>query len=53
MYSSAVKQGSNLVVRDLLEPILRRFGVQLVLSGHDHSYVSALSRPLLPSRSPL
>lgn len=35
---SAGYQGSNLAVRDLFSPIFSRYGVQLVLSGHDHDY---------------
>jgi 3',5'-cyclic AMP phosphodiesterase CpdA len=35
---SAGYQGSSLEVRDRVVPILRRHGVQLVLSGHDHDY---------------
>ena len=35
---SAGYQGSVLEVRDVVVPILRRNGVQLVLSGHDHDY---------------
>lgn len=37
MYSSGV-HGSDLALRDQLVPILERYGVQLVLSGHDHHY---------------
>jgi 3',5'-cyclic AMP phosphodiesterase CpdA len=35
---SAGYQGSNLTVRDRYAPIFERYGVQLVLSGHDHDY---------------
>jgi 3',5'-cyclic AMP phosphodiesterase CpdA len=35
---SAGYQGSNHAVRDNLVPIFERYGVQLVLSGHDHDY---------------
>jgi UDP-2,3-diacylglucosamine pyrophosphatase LpxH len=35
---SAGYQGSNLEVRDRFVPIFERYGVQLVLSGHDHDY---------------
>jgi 3',5'-cyclic AMP phosphodiesterase CpdA len=35
---SAGYQGSNLTVRDEYAPIFERYGVQLVLSGHDHDY---------------
>jgi hypothetical protein len=36
-YSSS-EHGSDLVVREDLEPILARHGVALVFSGHDHDY---------------
>jgi acid phosphatase type 7 len=36
-YSSS-EHGSDLVVREDLEPILARHGVDLVFSGHDHDY---------------
>jgi acid phosphatase type 7 len=36
-YSSS-EHGSDLVVREDLEPILARRGVDLVFSGHDHDY---------------
>ena len=35
---SAGYQGSNLDVRETFVPVFERFGVQLVLSGHDHDY---------------
>ena len=35
---SAGYQGSNLDVRRTFAPIFERYGVQLVLSGHDHDY---------------
>jgi 3',5'-cyclic AMP phosphodiesterase CpdA len=35
---SAGYQGSNVDVRDRFVPLFQRFGVQLVLSGHDHDY---------------
>jgi 3',5'-cyclic AMP phosphodiesterase CpdA len=35
---SAGYQGSNLEVRRIWTPIFERYGVQLVLSGHDHDY---------------
>lgn len=41
---SAGYQGSNLEVRRRYAPIFARFGVQLVLSGHDHDYQR--SRPI-------
>lgn len=35
---SAGYQGSNEAVRDAFSPLFERYGVQLVLSGHDHDY---------------
>jgi 3',5'-cyclic AMP phosphodiesterase CpdA len=35
---SAGYQGSNMTVRRIYQPIFERYGVQLVLSGHDHDY---------------
>jgi len=35
---SAGYQGSNHQVRDVFSPLFARYGVQLVLSGHDHDY---------------
>jgi Icc-related predicted phosphoesterase len=35
---SAGYQGSNLAARSAFTPLFERFGVQLVLSGHDHDY---------------
>ena len=35
---SAGYQGSSIDVREALAPLLERYGVQLVLSGHDHDY---------------
>lgn len=35
---SAGYHGSNMASRRAFEPLFRRFGVQLVLSGHDHDY---------------
>ena len=37
-YSSSAKRGSNLELREALEPLFIEHGVQLVLSGHDHIY---------------
>ncbi len=36
-YSSGY-QGSNLDVRETMVPLFRRYGVQLVVSGHEHDY---------------
>ena len=41
---SAGYQGSNTVARDAFTPLFERYGVQLVLSGHDHDYQR--SRPI-------
>jgi 3',5'-cyclic AMP phosphodiesterase CpdA len=38
LYSSAERHGSEKDLRRLLEPLLIRYGVQVVLSGHDHVY---------------
>jgi hypothetical protein len=38
LYSNAGRHGSAVDVRLLLEPILLRYGVQVVFSGHDHIY---------------
>lgn len=35
---SAGYQGSNLAVREAFSPLFARYGVQLVLSGHEHDY---------------
>jgi 3',5'-cyclic AMP phosphodiesterase CpdA len=35
---SAGYQGSNRAVRDAFAPLFEQYGVQLVLSGHDHDY---------------
>jgi predicted phosphodiesterase len=35
---SAGYQGSNLAVRETFTPLFVRYGVQLVLSGHEHDY---------------
>jgi hypothetical protein len=38
LYSSARKHGSSLDLRKVLEPIFVKYGVDLVLAGHDHVY---------------
>jgi hypothetical protein len=38
LYSSAKKHGSDEGLREKLEPIFARYGVNLVFSGHDHTY---------------
>jgi 3',5'-cyclic AMP phosphodiesterase CpdA len=37
-YSSSAKRGSNLELRAAVEPLFIAHGVQLVLTGHDHTY---------------
>ncbi len=38
IYSSAQEHGSDLGLRRRIEPLLARYGVNVVLSGHDHTY---------------
>jgi 3',5'-cyclic AMP phosphodiesterase CpdA len=38
LYSSGDKHGSNVNLRNQLEPLLTRYGVNAVFSGHDHIY---------------
>lgn len=38
LYSSAARHGSAARLRSALEPLLTRFGVDVVFSGHDHVY---------------
>jgi DNA repair exonuclease SbcCD nuclease subunit len=38
IYSSGKKHGSNLDLRTTLEPLLEKYGVDVVLSGHEHFY---------------
>ena len=37
-YSSAGKHGSDKQLREIVEPIFVKYGVNLVLTGHDHDY---------------
>ena len=37
-YSSSLKRGSNVELREVVEPLFIGHGVQLVLTGHDHVY---------------
>jgi len=37
-YSSASKHGSDKQLREVLEPIFVKYGVNVVLTGHDHVY---------------
>ena len=37
-YSSAGKHGSDKELREILEPIFVKYGVNVVLTGHDHVY---------------
>jgi 3',5'-cyclic AMP phosphodiesterase CpdA len=38
LYSDGVRHGPSLELRVILEPILVRYGVDVVFSGHDHIY---------------
>ena len=38
LYSSAATHGSSKELRGILEPLFEKYGVQIVLSGHDHVY---------------
>jgi hypothetical protein len=38
IYSDGVRHGSDLELRTRLEPLLVRYGVNVVFSGHDHFY---------------
>jgi len=38
LYSSARAHGSSLELREILEPLFEKYGVQVVFSGHDHVY---------------
>jgi hypothetical protein len=38
LYSSGERHGSDLSLRDVLEPIFLKTGVSVVLNGHDHFY---------------
>lgn len=38
LYSSARRHGSELKLRAVLEPLFVKYGVSLVLNGHDHVY---------------
>ena len=38
LYGNAGRHGANVDLRVLLEPLLIRYGVQVVFSGHDHVY---------------
>lgn len=38
LYSSGKRHGSSLELRAVLEPYFTKYGVNLVLSGHDHIY---------------
>ena len=37
-YSSAKKHGSDAQLREVVEPIFLKYGVNVVLAGHDHVY---------------
>jgi len=38
IYSSGARHGSDLALRTALEPLFQKYGVSLVLAGHDHFY---------------
>jgi len=38
LYSSGARHGSNLALRTALEPLFVKYGVAVVLAGHDHFY---------------
>jgi predicted MPP superfamily phosphohydrolase len=38
LYSSGERHGSDLKLRDVLEPLFLKYNVSLVLTGHDHFY---------------
>jgi predicted MPP superfamily phosphohydrolase len=38
LYSSGMRHGSSMALREILEPILMENGVRVALSGHDHLY---------------
>ena len=38
LYSSGERHGSDLKLRDVLEPLFIKYNVSLVLTGHDHFY---------------
>jgi 3',5'-cyclic AMP phosphodiesterase CpdA len=38
LYSSAARHGSETDLRAILEPLFVQYGVNVVLSGHDHTY---------------
>ena len=38
LYGNAGRHGSNVDLRVLLEPLLLKYGVHVVFSGHDHVY---------------
>ena len=38
LYSSAGGHGSSVDLRDLIEPLFVKYGVQVVFTGHDHVY---------------
>jgi len=38
LYSSALRHGSDLQLREVLEPLFVKYNVSVVLNGHDHVY---------------
>ncbi|MRR22150.1 metallophosphoesterase family protein, partial [bacterium] len=44
VYSTSARR-DNKVVRELLKPLIDKYGVDLVLSGHDHTYARGMIMP--------
>jgi hypothetical protein len=38
LYSSGLRHGPSLVIRQALEPLFTKYGVQVVFAGHEHFY---------------
>jgi hypothetical protein len=38
LYSSGIRHGPELVLRNALEPLLTKYGVQVMFAGHEHFY---------------
>ena len=43
LYSSSRKHGSDLTIRTYLEPLIDKYDVDIVFTGHDHSYERTFS----------
>lgn len=44
LYSTSAKR-DNKILRDMLKPLFDRYGVDLVLTGHDHTYARGMVMP--------